>query len=469
MAVFTVTVGTTGRDYSTLQSAYDDIDTITGSLDLVTGTDSVIFDVYDDSVFTERVSFDGVTASATYNVTIRKASTGRPKWQPSSGTGHVFNIQDDFIRFEGIDVFQWATGDAGDECVRLTNLAEGTFFDKCKFGPTGVVNNLVYFLFANVGTASNPVTFRDCLFQGGGFASLYLQCLFGPISQYCDLINCTFATSNDSAIQYMMRNAGDNIYLTIKNSIFLGYFGSQDIFYDGAGDNLGTFTTTGSTNNFVKASSGLVPGLGTPNPITETESTSPGAGDWAMFADITGWADMHLVDDTDNDVIGGGVGPSSDSDVSSTDIEGVARSGTTCEPGCYEIAASGRTADVSITEDGDTSSASGTLIISAVSSLTEDGDTMGAEGMLIISGVVSITEDGDTSSAGGTLAITGGASITEDGDTVSSLLLSGLAAYFEITEAGDSLTAAGVGPDVLASVHSGVLSLDNLPSADFRI
>jgi len=89
-------------------------------------------------------------------------------------------------------------------------------------------------------------------------------------------------------------------------------------------------TLTGS-NNF--ASSGIPGALpGSPYPVTATTDLDPGPGDWAIY-DATNGA---LIDDPDNDVLGGGVGPDADADVPTTDIVGNIRSGDTTDPGAFQ-------------------------------------------------------------------------------------------------------------------------------------
>lgn len=91
---------------------------------------------------------------------------------------------------------------------------------------------------------------------------------------------------------------------------------------------------TGS-NNFGGSSGSWPAGIqGSPYPITATTSTSPGAGDFAIYDATTG----ALVQSDENDILQAGVG-TSNSLVPALDILGNARGSTTASPGAFEVAA----------------------------------------------------------------------------------------------------------------------------------
>ena len=100
----------------------------------------------------------------------------------------------------------------------------------------------------------------------------------------------------------------------------------NNVFQDCGTDVSGTVDTGNSGNNLSDAASGL-PGSNNVHNSTLT------------FADKAG-DDFHL-DSGDSDAIGAGVGPSSDSDVLTTDVDGDTRSGTTCDIGYDEFVAGG--------------------------------------------------------------------------------------------------------------------------------
>lgn len=452
MADFTVTIGATGRDYADPELAHLDIDTIAGSFDLPSVGNRVFGDIYDDATFADRFSFDGVTTNATYNVTYRRAAgSGQPLIQAPSGTGHTLTLLDNFIRFEGIDIYQQAApSDQGDEVVRIGNLCEGVFFDRCRFGPANTnAFNLVYFGFYNVGSSSYPVTFRECNFKGQVSAFFYFQMIFGPWIHRCNVINCTFGGGFSSGaggvFQYMMRSSGDELHLQIINSVLVNYFGANDIFYSGGSDNEGTLFTTGSTGNFKSNGTGILPGLGTPNPVTATENTSPGGGDWIIFEDVTNYADLRLVNVPENDVLNKGVGPSANALVSTLDYFGNTRSGATCDPGFHQVTptATGIEGTVDVSDEDDSATASGVLEIEGTVDGTDEDDSATASGVLEIEGGASIGDEDDTVSATGTLAIEGAALSSDEDDTVSAsgdLAIEGTA---EGVDDDDAVSAAG--------------------------
>jgi hypothetical protein len=97
----------------------------------------------------------------------------------------------------------------------------------------------------------------------------------------------------------------------------------------------GTITLSGS-NNFAELTAVKnfpVAIQGSPYPITATTDLDPGPGDWAIYDAATG----ALIDDPDNDVLAGGIGPDANPDVPTTDIVGNTRSGATTDPGAFEI------------------------------------------------------------------------------------------------------------------------------------
>lgn len=108
------------------------------------------------------------------------------------------------------------------------------------------------------------------------------------------------------------------------------------------------------------------------------------------------------------------------------------------EPGSTSI-----TGDASITQAGDSVSASGTVAVAGAASVTQAGDSASAAGTVAVAGAVSITQAGDSPSGAGTVAIAGDVAVTQAGDSVSgagAVAISGAAA---ITQAGDSLAAEG--------------------------
>lgn len=112
-----------------------------------------------------------------------------------------------------------------------------------------------------------------------------------------------------------------------------------------------------------------------------------------------------------------------------------------------ESAAAGISGTASITLDGATLSAAGTLALAGVASITLDGATTTAAGAVALTGEATITLDGATLAAAGAVAIDGEAVITLDGVTLTAegaLGVSGLTGQASITLDNATLSAAGV-------------------------
>ncbi|HET6497209.1 MAG TPA: hypothetical protein VFH61_17820 [Thermoleophilia bacterium] len=350
----TTTAGSSGRAYSTIQAAWDAIDgTLVASDDLITWDTRVRIVCYNDSDFAERVFTFGATTDATRNVSVYSAAgeqftntSGNPSGTgvrilPTSGTGHTWTNWQEFLFLEGLEIAVYSGGGSSDECVRVGRDvadAEGTRISKCLIVGSTSLGDGDGFYAGNysVGSASNPIGIENCLITDCGRAGLHAQIYSGggTLAHYWNVINCTIANCTDYGIGYRTDISGQTIDFIIVNSI-IGDCGTD---FGVSSEHSGTLTTTGSANNFDEDSA--IPGAGSPNPITFTASASPGAGDWAIFEDLTyPVGDLALQDDADNDVQGGGVGPSSNANVPTEDVYGTVRAGTTCDPGAFEVAA----------------------------------------------------------------------------------------------------------------------------------
>ena len=132
--------------------------------------------------------------------------------------------------------------------------------------------------------------------QDPSFRPFWVQAFSGGIAQY-HLVNCLSLVGNG-----VYDNGNSGVVIT-------------------GSDNFG-----GASNPFPVAIQGSV------YPITASRAYDPGAGDFALYVGKNG----ALLDSPNNDVINLGVGPASNSDVPTTDLQGNTRSGTTCNPGAFE-------------------------------------------------------------------------------------------------------------------------------------
>jgi len=141
--------------------------------------------------------------------------------------------------------------------------------------------------------------------------------------------NCTTMGSTNE--QFSLRANGFALNVEFTNTLCLNLVG----FTQTQVPNGGSITLTGSNNFGGSINPFPVAPQGSPYPITATTNTSPGPGDFAIYDAATG----ALIDSPENDVLDQGVGPAVNSDVPTTDILGVTRSGATADPGAFEIVA----------------------------------------------------------------------------------------------------------------------------------
>jgi hypothetical protein len=138
----------------------------------------------------------------------------------------------------------------------------------------------------------------------------------------------------------------------------------------------------------------------------------------------------------------------------------VQATGSAINPGVFALAASeewvsqtllippvsaGATGTVAVTEEADTSTASGTETFTGTSAATDAADTSTATGTETFTGTAAVTEADDTSAATGTETFTGTSATTEEADTstASGTHIENVTGSAAITEADDTSTASG--------------------------
>jgi hypothetical protein len=196
-----------------------------------------------------------------------------------------------------------------------------------------------------------------------------------------------------------------------------------------------------------------------PDPPTVTPGSSK---TWLVIA-------CNASDDDDN-VIGLGYVPTgyvplaqteSASSVDSAQIQvacDVQTTGSAINPGAFALLASeewvaqtllippvsaGATGTAAVTEEADTSTATGTETFTGTAAVTEAADTSTASGTETITGTAATTEADDTSSAAGTETLTGTAAVTEADDTSTASGTETFTGTSATTEADDTSTASG--------------------------
>ncbi len=123
------------------------------------------------------------------------------------------------------------------------------------------------------------------------------------------------------------------------------------------------------------------------------------------------------------------------------------------------------TGTVAVTEANDTSSASGAETFTGTSAQTEANDTGSASGWHTISGTSAQTEANDTGAASGTLTITGTVAVTEADDTSTASGWHTISGTVARTEADDTATASGTAGTVSITGTVAVTEADDTGAA----
>ena len=317
----TKTIGPAGRDYTTFTLAEADVTNIGGSADLVNENERIVFEA-DAGTYNESVQIgSSLVTDATRNVTYKPAAGSEHGGNTSAGviidrtTGRALKVSDDFVALNGLHA-KAITASA----LQLNGCA-GAVLSGMIFtagGSTHAVDTAL----APTGSSSAPCVFQNSVFFAAGNRAFYLVVNSGD--SYVDMVNCTHVGTSDFIVTYIY--SGNTATFALTNCLALGARCVRD-FNDAS-------SITGS-NNFGGSSFPFPAAIqGSPYPITATTDAegTPAAGDYAIH-DNNG----RLYNVTTNDVWQAGIGPASDSDVPTTDILGATRSGTTANPGAFEL------------------------------------------------------------------------------------------------------------------------------------
>ena len=319
--VVTKTIGS-GKDFpdfTAAEAAVESIATVEfGSTDLVANNGAIVFEA-DAGTYNEAVTFNStLTTDATRNVTYRAAAGSEHGgiadagvFVDASGIGRAFDIRDANTRLIQL------SGRASTQQACFLFEA-GAVFQNCIFESTG---NSGVSLANDAGLVAENCVVR---YKSNGFYP-YIGTGYAA-SLEC--INCTVISNPaPSGYDWQIVGAGGAVTASLVNCLSLGARA-----YIESASSGGTTTVTGS-NNFGGSTDPFPVALqGSPYPITATTDTDPGPGDWAIYDAATG----ALIDDPDNDVLGGGVGPDANADVPTTDILGNIRFGDTTDPGAFQ-------------------------------------------------------------------------------------------------------------------------------------
>ena len=324
--VLTRTIGS-GKDYSTFTLAEAAVTSIGSGTDLTFYNEAIVFEAdagtYDAAVSQVVFNSFGLVTDPTRNITYKAAAGAQHGGTLSAGViiSAATLVYDDFTTLEELVLF-----DASGAQHTAINGTEGITYRSCLAGnPAGNT----CFDTNGSGSALYPTTYENCV--GFGYSSAGQQRLWSLATYsgdlYAKIINCTCIADG----RWTFADAGslaNTLQVEIVNFLSLG---ESLVFFGTYTDPSRTYT---GSNNFGGTSGAFPVALqGSPYPITATTDTSPGAGDWAIYDASTG----ALVYDSDNDVLGKGIGPAGNSNVPSTDIVGTSRSGAFCDPGAFEV------------------------------------------------------------------------------------------------------------------------------------
>lgn len=271
------------------------------------GTDSTAFDV------------NGWTTSATNFVTIKTTvddpggilDATKYNLNPGTGTARI-NVFSDNVDWEKIQFVRDGSSASGTRRALSIDFQSG-----------GNSHNITDCIFVSVAAVSaNPTV------------GIYVDDS-GTILTVKNTLIYDFDDTPDIGIDINAQGSGgeDIINCVIQNCT-IGIEGLANtkivntVFQDNTTDINGTVDTVNSGNNLSDSATSLP---GSNNVQSSTLTFEDKAND-----------DFHLVSG-DTDAIGAGIGPASDSDVLTTDVDGDTRSGTTCDIGFDEFVSTGDT------------------------------------------------------------------------------------------------------------------------------
>lgn len=319
MATITKSIGTSSRDYSTLQAWEDAI-----PANLVSADEKWVGECYNDAEFsaTENIlTISGHTTDATRYIELTAAAgqsfqdhasvqSNALTYDATKGVGvkitngYRYNISssDGYTRIKRL---QFLCTSIASHCsfAGANTLVEACIFKGIAGGSKGVVK------------ASNGVTFRSCLIIDGSTGNEPAAIVdYGPSAfYYCTIVRSTGTPGSSKAIEYIDYHSGtSNI---VASTAIFGFSAPTDI---------GTSTgvdATNSKNNATDNASGLPGSTGNQHSLTYASQFE------SVSADFRAKTGANLLD-----------AGATDSTNGANDIAGTARpSGSAYDIGCWEL------------------------------------------------------------------------------------------------------------------------------------
>jgi hypothetical protein len=340
--VLTRTIGS-GKDYATFTIAEADVTNIGGSADLTFENEAIVFEA-DAGTYTTgstlNIGASTLVTDATRNVTYTKAAG--PVEYVYTGGGSAINIFDAYTVWRGIDITY--SGSEGFRVVAQSGYpagVPGVTIQNVTVAPA--VSGGVSFGIEKIntsypcGTAAEPIRILNCVSRGLIAVSGYFPLTGHTTGAHILVVNCThlgdgvgannvwnwFYPSGAPDASFKIINCANLANTASNDANILG--GGVDV--SGSGYNVGNSAAPTSSFRFENIAGGIG------SQYTPTTDLDPGPGDWAIYDAATG----ALIDDPDNDVLAGGIGPDANPDVPTTDIIGNPRTGLTTEPGAFVL------------------------------------------------------------------------------------------------------------------------------------
>ena len=309
--VTTQTIGPVGRDFATFTLAEASLP----SEDITFTNQAFVFEA-DAGTYSENVIFSSsLVTDATRQVTYKPAAGSEHGGQWRNGavieaTSTAALCSDDYLQLTGLSIYT-----TGAHCVQMDAVG----IDLNSLTLEGGVGIRATYLATDIQGIA-----RNCTIKPGSHAVLWQNNVSGSVD--LSVFNCTADSSGTGSTAYRVDSSTGGVTVEIVNCLSLGTGNSYLL--------SGSATVLGQ-NNFGAGTQPFPVALqGSPYPITASTAYDPGAGDFALYVGKNG----ALLDSPNNDVINGGVGPASNSDVPTTDILGDTRSGTTTNPGAFALA-----------------------------------------------------------------------------------------------------------------------------------
>lgn len=428
---------------------------------------------------TTNIVLDGWTTSVTNTITIEAAdsdkastsfNTSKYRLSSTAASGRTFEIKDDNVFINNIQFIHAGTTGSTDRSIEINLYRSNVNIDGCfiKGGYQGV--------YCNSNNDARIINITNCIVINT-YQSGYDQ--LGGNSAGVKIYNNTAFNCNTSSTANRggFRIADVNIG-ALKNNLSM----SCNNDFSDWGDNIGDYNISSDTTAY---------GSNSLTSRTATASASPGVGDWVIFTNITGGSeDFSLQNNAENDAQGAGVGPSSDANVPTTDIDGNSRTGTTCDVGAYEYTSSGTdiscsTGAVSVTgktanisAGTDISCSAGAVVATGVTvNISAGTDIPCTTGAVSIAGLSANISAGHTIACStGSIAVTGLTATIGTGATIEcstgTVAVSGISANISAgTTIGCSarlVAVSGISANISAgttiSCSSGTIAATGLPA-----